>query len=309
MRLAEEEKPGAVHLELPEDIAAEQTDSMPIPPSLTRRPLAECKSIAAAVSKLKAAKSPILVIGAGANRKMTAKVLRQLIDKTGIPFVTTQMGKGVVDERHPRFLGNAALSSGDFVHRAVKSADLIINIGHDVIEKPPFFMVRGGTEVVHINFRSAEVDPVYFPQIEVVGDIANAVWQIAESLETQEHWDFSRLLTIRSANEAQVIEGAGLRSAMAARLVYPHKPIVAVCGDGGFMMNSQELETAVRMKMKMNLIVIILRDDGYGMIRWKQSQMGFQDFGLDYGNPDFACMPTAMALKGTGLKAQKLSCR
>lgn len=356
IRLAEEEKPGAVHLELPEDIAAEQTDSMPIPPSLSRRPLAEYKSIAAAVSKLKAAKSPILVIGAGANRKMTAKVLRQLIDKTGIPFVTTQMGKGVVDERHPRFLGNAALSSGDFVHRAVESADLIINVGHDVIEKPPFFMVRGGTEVVHINFRSAEVDPVYFPQIEVVGDIANAIWQISEALETQEHWDFSRLLTIRSANEAQIVEGAednrfpmypqrmvadlrkalpsegivaldngiykiwfarnykahmpntvlldnalatmgaGLPSAMAARLVYPQKPIVAVCGDGGFMMNSQELETAVRMKM--NLIVIILRDDGYGMIRWKQSHMGFEDFGLDYGNPDFVMYANSYGAKG-----------
>ncbi|MFK7698131.1 acetolactate synthase large subunit [Pseudomonas caspiana] len=356
IRLAEEEKPGAVHLELPEDIAAEQTDSMPIPPSLSRRPLAEYKSIAAAVSKLKAAKSPILVIGAGANRKMTAKVLRQLIDKTGIPFVTTQMGKGVVDERHPRFLGNAALSSGDFVHRAVESADLIINVGHDVIEKPPFFMVRGGTEVVHINFRSAEVDPVYFPQIEVVGDIANAIWQISEALETQEHWDFSRLLTIRSANEAQIVEGAednrfpmypqrmvadlrkalpsegivaldngiykiwfarnykahmpntvlldnalatmgaGLPSAMAARLVYPQKPTVAVCGDGGFMMNSQELETAVRMKM--NLIVIILRDDGYGMIRWKQSHMGFEDFGLDYGNPDFVMYANSYGAKG-----------
>ncbi|WP_349969159.1 acetolactate synthase large subunit [Pseudomonas caspiana] len=356
IRLAEEEKPGAVHLELPEDIAAEQTDSMPIPPSLSRRPLAEYKSIAAAVSKLKEAKSPILVIGAGANRKMTAKVLRQLIDKTGIPFVTTQMGKGVVDERHPRFLGNAALSSGDFVHRAVESADLIINVGHDVIEKPPFFMVRGGTEVVHINFRSAEVDPVYFPQIEVVGDIANAIWQISEALETQEHWDFSRLLTIRSANEAQIVEGAednrfpmypqrmvadlrkalpsegivaldngiykiwfarnykahmpntvlldnalatmgaGLPSAMAARLVYPQKPIVAVCGDGGFMMNSQELETAVRMKM--NLIVIILRDDGYGMIRWKQSHMGFEDFGLDYGNPDFVMYANSYGAKG-----------
>lgn len=166
-RLAEEEKPGAVHLELPEDIAAEQTDSLPIPPSLSRRPLAEYKAICAAVEKLRAARSPILVIGAGANRKMTAKVLKQLIDKTGIPFVTTQMGKGVVDERHPRFLGNAALSAGDFVHRAVEAADLIVNVGHDVIEKPPFFMVRGGTEVIHVNFRSAEVDPVYFPQIEV----------------------------------------------------------------------------------------------------------------------------------------------
>lgn len=207
-RLAEEEKPGAVHLELPEDIAAEQTDSLPIPPSLSRRPLAEYKAICAAVEKLRAARSPILVIGAGVNRKMTAKVLKQLIDKTGIPFVTTQMGKGVVDERHPRFLGNAALSAGDFVHRAVEAADLIVNVGHDVIEKPPFFMVRGGTEVIHVNFRSAEVDPVYFPQIEVVGDIANAIWQIGEALDDTAHWDFTRLLAIREANEAQVAEGA-----------------------------------------------------------------------------------------------------
>ena len=345
-RLAEEEKPGAVHLELPEDIAAEQTDSHPITPSLSRRPLAEHKAIQAAVEKITNARSPILVIGAGANRKMTAKVLKQLIDKTGIPFVTTQMGKGVVDERHPRFLGNAALSAGDFVHRAVEAADLIVNIGHDVIEKPPFFMVRGGTEVIHINFRSAEVDPVYFPQVEVIGDIANAVWQIGEALtENPAHWDFTRLLTIREANEAQIIEGAdddrfpvypqrlvadirralpsegivaldngiykiwfarnykahkpntvlldnalatmgaGLPSAMAAHLVYPDRPVIAVCGDGGFMMNSQELETAVRLKM--NLTVVILRDDGYGMIRWKQSNMGFTDYGLDYGNPDF----------------------
>ncbi|MEK1834547.1 MAG: acetolactate synthase large subunit, partial [Pseudomonas sp.] len=347
---------GAVHLELPEDIAAEQTESRPIPPSLHRRPLAEHKAIEAAVEKLQTARSPILVIGAGANRKMTAKVLKQLIDKTGIPFVTTQMGKGVVDERHPRFLGNAALSSGDFVHRAVEAADLIVNIGHDVIEKPPFFMVRGGTEVIHINFRSAEVDPVYFPQVEVIGDIANAVWQIGEALNDTSHWDFTRLMTIRESNEAQVIEGAddnrfpiypqrfvadvrralpsegivaldngiykiwfarnykahkpntvlldnalatmgaGLPSAMASHLVYPDRPVVAVCGDGGFMMNSQELETAVRLKM--NLTVIILRDDGYGMIRWKQSNMGFTDFGLDYGNPDFVMYARSYGAKG-----------
>jgi acetolactate synthase-1/2/3 large subunit len=355
-RLAEEEKPGAVHLELPEDIAAEHTDNRPIKPSLHRRPVAEHKAIEAAVSKLKAAHSPILVIGAGANRKITAKVLRQLIDKTGIPFVTTQMGKGVVDERHPRFLGNAALSAGDFVHCALDAADLIVNIGHDVIEKPPFFMVRGGTNVIHINFRSAEVDPVYFPQIEVVGDIANAVWQISEALEPQAHWDFNRLIAIREANEVQVAEGAdddrfpiypqrlvadvrrampsegivaldngiyklwfarnykahkpntvlldnalatmgaGLPSAMAAHLVYPDRPVVAVCGDGGFMMNSQELETAVRLKM--NVTIIILRDDGYGMIRWKQSNMGFADFGLDYGNPDFVMYAQSYGANG-----------
>jgi acetolactate synthase-1/2/3 large subunit len=361
IRLAEEEKPGSVHLELPEDIAAEFTDSTPIAPSLTRRPVAEHKAIEAAVAKLEAARCPVLVIGAGANRKMTARVLRQLIEKTGIPFVTTQMGKGVVDERHPRFLGNAALSAGDFVHRALESADLIVNIGHDVIEKPPFFMARGGTEVIHISFRSAEVDPVYFPQIEVVGDIANAVWEIKERITVQPTWGFDRLLSIREANEAHVAlgaddarfpvypqrlvadlravlpsdgivaldngiykiwfarnykaympntvlldnalatMGAGLPSAMAARLVHPNTPIVAVCGDGGFMMNSQEIETAVRLKM--NLVVIVLRDDGYGMIRWKQQQMGFKDFGLDYGNPDFVLYAQAYGAQGHRVKS------
>jgi len=199
--------------------------------------------------------------------------------------------------------------------------------------------------VVHVSFRSAEVDPVYFPQIEVVGDIANAVWQMKEMITPAKHWDFSRMDVIRAAGEAQVAEGAtderfpvypqrlvaeirnampsdgiialdngvykiwfarnykahapnsvlldnalatmgaGLPSAMAARLVYPEKKIIAICGDGGFMMNSQEIETAVRLGMQ--LVVVILRDDAYGMIRWKQANMGLTDWGLTYGNPDF----------------------
>ena len=174
-RLAEEEKPGAVHLELPEDIADERSDSRPIPASVARRPSAEPKAVRVAVKAIEGAKAPILVIGAGANRKMTGRMLRQFVEKTGIPFLTTQMGKGVIDERHPLFLGCAALSAGDFVHRAVEDADVIINVGHDVIEKPPFFMRAGGPKVIHISTRTAEVDPVYFPQIEVIGDIANAV--------------------------------------------------------------------------------------------------------------------------------------
>ncbi|HEV7369870.1 acetolactate synthase large subunit [Arenibaculum sp.] len=345
IRLAEEEKPGAVHLELPEDIADEETTSLPIGASRSRRPVAEVKAIQAAVDALEHAKSPLAVIGAGANRKMTARMLSLFCEKTGIPFVTTQLGKGVIDERHDGFLGNAALSSGDFVHRALDETDLIVNIGHDVIEKPPFFMQRNGARVIHVNFRSAEVDPVYFPQIEVIGDIANSIWQITEALSAPDHWDFSRLLQIRAANEAHLAEGAadnrfpvypqrlvadvravmpsdgivaldngvykiwfarnykahlpntvlldnalatmgaGLPSAMAARLVEPDKAILAVCGDGGFMMNSQELETAVRLKL--NLTVMILRDDAYGMIRWKQQQLEYDDFGLSYGNPDF----------------------
>ena len=346
-RIAEEEKPGATHIELPEDIADEQTDERPIKASSVRRPTAEEKSIIRALEKIHAAKSPILVIGAGGNRKMTSKMLSLFIEKTGIPFVTTQLGKGVVDERHPLFMGCAALSAGDFVHTAIQAADLIINVGHDVIEKPPFFMEQGGTEVIHVSYNTAEVDPVYFPQVEVVGDIGNSVWQLQNGVKKKDEadWDFSRMMEVKVHGDAQLAEGrddtrfpiypqhlvhrireampedgmicldngvykiwfarnypayqpntvlldnalatmgAGLPSAMAAHLVYPERKVMAICGDGGFMMNSQELETAVREKM--NLAVLILNDSSYGMIRWKQANMGLKDWGLEYDNPDF----------------------
>ena len=345
-RLAHEERPGAAHIELPEDIAAEETDAVLIAASTVRRPIAEYKAIDKAIAMISEARSPVLLIGAGANRKLTAKMLREFVDKTGIPFITTQMGKGVLDERDGQFMGNAALSDHDFVHRVLEAADLIINVGHDVVEKPPFFMRATDTrQVIHINFASAAVDPVYFPQLELVGDIANSIWQIKEKLAPQQHWNFDlfhrahaaynehrqqaeqdarfplrpeRLVSeVRAAvaddgivtldngiykiwfarnypaahaktlllDNALATMGAGLPSAMAARLVYPDRPIVSVCGDGGFMMNSQELETAVRLNM--HLVIIILRDDAYGMIKWKQTDAGFADYGLDYGNPDF----------------------
>jgi len=95
---AEEERPGATHLELPEDIAREDAESSSIAPSTTRRPIVEPKAVHQAVELLRNSRSPLLLIGAGANRKRTCKMLRQLVDRWEIPFVTTQMGKGVVDE-------------------------------------------------------------------------------------------------------------------------------------------------------------------------------------------------------------------
>ena len=208
-RLAEEEKPGAVHLELPEDVADEPASSSPIQRSIARRPSAEPKAVRQAVHAIEQAKAPVLVIGAGANRKMTGRMLRQFVEKTGIPFLTTQMGKGVIDERHELFLGCAALSAGDFVHRAVEDADVIINVGHDVIEKPPFFMREGGPQVIHVSTRTAEVDPVYFPQIEVIGDIANAIWQIKEDIVPQGKWSFGHMLAYRKAEVEHTDKLAG----------------------------------------------------------------------------------------------------
>ena len=90
--------------------------------------------------------------------------------------------------------------------------------------------------------------------------------------------------------------GAGLPSAMMAAILNPDRTVMAVAGDGGFMMNSQEMETAVRLKL--NLVVVVLRDDAYGMIRWKQANMGFEDWGLTYGNPDFVKFAESFGASG-----------
>lgn len=364
-RLATEERPGAVHLELPEDIAAEMADGGThiFSASDARRPTASEKSLQQACDMILAARHPLIMIGAGANRKRVSQALLNLVNATGIPFFTTQMGKGVVDERHPRYLGNAALSAGDFVHCAIDHADLVINVGHDVVEKPPFFMTPGGKRVIHINFSPADVDPVYFPQHEVVGDIANSIDWLAEHCGQCKEHDFSNLMEVKKAAEKHLAEhihddrfpvipqrivndvrevmpddgiialdngmykiwfarnykaydnntvlldnalasmGAGLPSAMAAAMLYPDLKVMAICGDGGFMMNSQELETAVRLNL--NLVIMIINDNAYGMIKWKQGQEGFTDFGLDYKNPDF--VKYAEAYGATGYRVNSAS--
>ena len=175
----------------------------------------------------------MLVIGAGANRKMTSRMLLQFVEKTGIPFVTTQLGKGVIDETHPKFLGCAALSAGDFVHRAIEAADLIINVGHDVIEKPPFFMKRGGAEVIHVSSSTAEVDPVYFPQIEVIGDIANAIWQMKEDIVPAGTWNFAPMLKARAAEVAHTASIDERRSASrSSRPTWSRRSASAMPADG-----------------------------------------------------------------------------
>jgi acetolactate synthase-1/2/3 large subunit len=190
-RLAIEERPGAVHLELPEDIAAEECENRLFDVVGFRRPDANELAILEATKMIEKAKMPLLLIGAGANRQRTSDALTQFVESTGIPFFNTQMGKGVLDERHPKFLGTAALSSDDFLHCAINRADLIINVGHDVVEKPPFFMEQGGTKVIHVNFFPAQVDEVYFPQLNVIGDIASSITHLTNHIQDKSNWDFS----------------------------------------------------------------------------------------------------------------------
>lgn len=354
-KISQQERPGAVHLELPEDIAIEEVEEHLCDVGSKRYPVADKESLSMALEMIYAAKMPLILIGAGANRLRICSSLDGFIKKSGIPFFVTQMGKGVVDERHPLFLGTAALSQDDYLHCAIERADLIINIGHDIIEKPPFFM-KEGQKVIHVNFLSSAVDDTYFPQLDILGDISSNIALLTETLEVPQHWDFSYFKRVIVETQTQVSKycednrfpilpqravkiirdimgeedivtldngvykiwfarnykcyspntllldnalatmGAGLASAMAAKLLYPHKKVVSVCGDGGFMMNSQELETAVRLGL--DLVVIILNDNAYGMIKWKQEGMGFDNFGLDYHNPDFIIYAKSYGVAG-----------
>ena len=345
-RVAEEEKPGPVLLELPEDIAEEPADMVDlIPPGERHYAIAGTNIIQTAAKAIKNAKRPLLLIGAGANRKEARRAISDFIGMIGVPFCNTQMGKGVVDESSTYFLGTAALSDKDYLHDYIKVSDLIVNIGHDVVEKPPFFMEHGGTKVIHVNYKSAQVDQVYFPQIEVVGDIALSVDALAATLGSKLDIDLGDFEKVRDnvkenifrlaeeptfpmrpqeivseirnlmgyhdiialdngvykiwfarnylafqpntilLDNALATMGAGLPSAMLAALIHPNRKVMSICGDGGFMMNSQEIETAVRLNL--SLVVLILNDNSYGMIRWKQAGSGFEDWGLEYNNPDF----------------------
>lgn len=358
-RLTMDERPGAAYIELPEDIADEQTDASVFEVVGHRRPDASEQSIAQAVEMIKNAELPLLLIGAGANRKRTGEALQQLIDQSGLYFFNTQMGKGVVDERHSRYIGTAALSDHDYLHCAIDRSDLIINVGHDVIEKPPFFMEKGGKKVIHINFDAANIDDVYFPQLNVVGDISASILRLSQQLGSLSQ-DFSFFARVKAEVNAHVTRyfkdtrfpmlpqalvsvlrdqldardivtldngvykiwfarnydcyapntllldnalatmGAGLPSAMAAKQLLPEQKVVSINGDGGFLMNSQELETAVRMEL--DLVVIVLTDNAYGMIKWKQEGMGFNNFGLDFNNPDL--VQYANSFGATGHKAE-----
>ena len=358
-RIAQSERPGPVHLELPEDIAAmpvEQCDL--VRPHAAARAIASDDAVDAAAEVIRGAQRPLLMLGADASRSDCSEALSRFVSRVGIPYFTTQMGKGSVSGSSHLYLGTAALTSRDYVHDAIEKADVIVTIGHDTTEKPPFTMGEDGPTVVHVGYRAAVVEQVYFPQIETVGDLGPSLDKLAVELvghvrnagallpmregildkvaegSTDERfipqrivaevrkvmpvdgivaldngmykiW-FARNYRTTRANtllldNALATMGAGLPSAMAAKLTYPERRVMAVCGDGGFMMNSQEMETAVRLGL--DLVVLVLEDSSYGMIRWKQAVDGMPDYGLTFGNPDFVAYAESYGASGYRLES------
>ena len=355
-RVAQQERPGPVHLELPEDIAAEATPPIPlVPQHPMTMPVAQPAALDRAATLILEAERPLIMLGAAASRPRLAEDLWQFVKRLQIPFFNTQMGKGSVADGSELYIGTAALSERDHVHPAIDRADLIISIGHDTIEKPPFIMRPRGPKVLHVGYLPANVEEVYFPHADLIGDIGPSLAFLAERLEGKLLWAgallplrqpilariaeraqenrypltpqrlvhevrqvmpedgivcldngmykdwFARNYRTRLANtllldNALATMGAGLPSAIMAAMLYPTRRVLAVCGNGGFMMNSQELETAVRVGI--NLVVLVLQDNAYGMIRWKQAADGFARFGTSFGNPDFVTYAKAFGIEG-----------
>src|SRR5271165_600680 len=356
-RVAQQERPGPVHLELPEDIAAEEAPEIsPVPRHSIALPVAPSAGLDRAAKLILEAERPLVMLGAAASRPRLADALSNFVKRLQIPFFNTQMGKGAVSGGSGLYMGTAALSERDYVHQAIDRADLIISIGHDTVEKPPFLMGPDGPKVLHVGYLPATVEEVYFPHAELIGDVGPTLALLADRLEGQlpragallplreqilahigeraeesrfpltpqrivhdvrqvmpedgivcldngmyKIW-FARNYRTRIANtllldNALATMGAGLPSAMSASILYPGRRVLAVCGDGGFMMNSQELETATRLGL--NLVVLILEDNAYGMIRWKQAVDKFPDWGLTFGNPDFVRYAASYGAKGS----------
>jgi acetolactate synthase-1/2/3 large subunit len=362
-KTAQAEKPGAVLIELPEDLAAAEVEGAPLVAQRTRRAGADHKAVAQAVAAIVAARNPIVLAGNGAIRKRASRQLCRFAELTGIGVANTFMGKGAVPRSDPHCLYTIGLQGGDYVNLAIDESDLVIAVGYDLVEYGPAYWNRGTpTPVVHIDFAPAETDHAYPVAVEVVADIADALWQINEQL-SREHgerlplFDVARRANLRAtitddlAAEADdagfpvkpqrilndlratmapsdiVLSDVGahkmwvaryyqcdepntclisngfcamgfaLPGAIGAKLAHPERRVVAVCGDAGFLMNVQELETAVRLGLA--IVVMVWVDGEYGLIKWKQqNQFAGRHSDLAFNNPDFVKLAEAFGMWG-----------
>jgi acetolactate synthase-1/2/3 large subunit len=340
---AQAERPGAVHIELPEDVAGSDTDAQVQKSVRARRPDPDTPTIEGAAELINSSRHPLLILSSGANRKLVWKELREFVERTGIHVVHTQMGKGVLSDESPYSLFATGIHKRDYVNCGIDRADLIITVGYSIVEYPPYIWNPGlDKKILHIDFVEADVDRYYDPAFEMVGDVSVALRQLTPKVKRRDDTVFADLRVFLAGKLAATCEttfpprpqevvchvrkalgeddiltldngiyklwfsrlyqtykpntfildnalatmGAGLPAALAAKLLHPERRVLAVVGDGGFMMNAQELETAVRLNIP--VVVLILNDNAFGFIKWKQENMGFQSFGLDYTNPDFA---------------------
>ncbi|WP_392532303.1 acetolactate synthase large subunit [Nostoc sp. C117] len=355
---SQSEKPGAVHIDLPENIAAMSVEGKPLRKDNSEKTYASFASIRAAAAAICQAVNPLILVGNGAIRAHASDAVTQFATLLNIPVANTFMGKGVIPYTHQLALWSVGLQQRDFITCAFDNTDLVIAIGYDLIEFSPKKWNRNGEiPIVHIGVSPAEIDSSYIPNAEVVGDISDSLYEIlkladrqgkpdpfAISLRSDIRADYEQyahddgfpikpqkliydLRQVMGPDDIVISDvgahkmwmarhyhchspntciisngfaamGIAIPGALAAKLVHPQRKVVAVTGDGGFMMNSQELETALRVGTP--FVTIIFNDGGYGLIEWKQENQfgkGNSSF-VHFSNPDFVKFAESMGLKG-----------
>ena len=357
-KIAQSEKPGAVHIDLPENIAAMPVTSQPLNKDEREKTFASFRSLGKAAVAISKAKNPLILVGNGAIRANASEALTEFATRMNIPVVNSFMGKGVIPYTHPLALWTVGLQQRDHISCAFDDADLIIAVGYDLIEySPKKWNPENKISIIHIGLTPAEVDSSYIPLVEVVGDISDSLAEIMKQADRQgkatpsavelrsairedyeyyanddgfpikpqkiiydlrqvmgpedivisdvgahkmwiaRHYHGDRPNTCIISNGFAAM-GIAMPGALAAKLVHPHRKVVAVTGDGGFMMNCQELETALRVGTP--FVTLIFNDGGYGLIEWKQQNhfgVGESAF-VKFGNPDFVKFAESMGLKG-----------
>ncbi len=362
VRVARTEKPGACHIELPEDIAKLDATTEPIEPRRFRRPVPADKIVDQAWETIKQAKRPVILAGNGTIRRRATKQLRELVEKTGIGVVSTFMAKGCVDMDDETCLYTVGLQSRDYPVVAIEQSDLVISLGYDMVEyHPRLWSSSGEHKIIHIDFIPSEIDEQYPIDVEVVGDLAHTLWMLNERIDAhgadklnfdhshtrearakmtedfEEHkdddtegkirpqkalWDIRQalgpediLLSDVGAHKMWIARyyqchepntclipngfcsmGFALPGAIAGSLVYPERRILSVCGDAGFLMNVQEMETAKRLKS--NITVVVWEDEMYGLIAWKQTTQFGRHTELSFTNPDWMQLSRAFGWNG-----------
>jgi acetolactate synthase-1/2/3 large subunit len=366
-KVAQAQKPGPTHIELPEDVMADMVDAEPLPARLrVRRPEPSGQELLEAASLIRAASKPIVLAGNGVARVGAAAALRQFADATGIGVAETFMGKGLLDYRDPCALGTVGVQSRDYALAGFEDADVVITVGYDLVEHAPKnWNPDRDKQIVCIDTVSAEVDEHFMTQVDLVGDIYHILSRLAEELSVSQEgpdpawathgsrlneivlgrfesgrsddsfpvcppralWEIRQALGPRDmlisdvglhklwiarmfpAHEPDTVfianglagMGIALPTAIAAKLVHPERKVVTVNGDGGFLMNVQELETAVRLRTP--IVNVIWENRQYGSIVWKQDRKFGRHFGTDFTNPDFVRLADAFGMPAWRIEA------
>ena len=353
-KVAQAQKPGPTHIELPEDVMAASVEAAPLPVrDALRHPEPSGEELLAAVELIRGADRPIVLAGNGVARTGSAPALRAFARATGIGVAETFMGKGMLDYEDPQALGTVGVQSRDYALAGFEEADVVIAVGYDLVEhSPAHWNAERDKKIVCIDTLAPEVDAHFVTAVDLVGDLAVILTRLADALGDAAQspprsrlndivlgrfeaakdddafpvqpprvlWEIRQALGPRDilisdvglhklwiarmfpAHEPNTVfvanglagMGIALPTAIAAKLVHPDRHVVTVSGDGGFLMNVQELETAVRLRTA--VVNVIWENGQYGSIVWKQEKQFGRHFGTDFTNPDFVRLAEAFGM-------------